>query len=341
MNRSLLLPTIISALIGIAAVLLILFAWHLPPFASTKPYTENAYIRGHVTTLAPQLSGYIEAVHVQDFQEVKAGTLIAQIEDASYRHKLDQALAALDSAKASLLIAEQGVAQARASESAAKATLAASQAALAVGQSKSERSHALSAKGVTAQSDLDTVDLALRQNEANVQQAQAQLDVQREAIATAVAQISARQADIAKAEAAVEIARIDLANTKIYAPEDGRLGQVAARIGQYVTPGTALVSHVSNGMWVVANFKETELKGLNVGAPMRFTVDALGGQAFSGKIEGFSPATASEFNVLSGSNATGNFTKIAQRLPVRISIDAGQSGSDKMVPGMSVQVTAE
>lgn len=341
MTRSHLLPTLIAAIIGLAALLMVLFAWHLPPFASQTPFTENAYLRGKVTTLAPQLSGYLNRVEVQDFQTVKAGDLIATIDDKPYVQKLAQAQAGLDAAQAALIVAQQSVTSAKAAERAYEASVAAAEAALAVGQSKSARSHALSERGVTAQSDLDSVDLALRKTEADLLSAKAQLDMQREAINSAEAQISARAADIAKAEAAVELARIDLDNTRIIAPADGHLGQVAARIGQYVTPGTALVSHVGSDIWVIANFKETDIAGLGAGHGVSFSVDALGGRVFSGKIDGFSPATASEFSMLQGQNATGNFTKIAQRLPFRITIDAGQEAAAQLVPGMSVQVTAD
>ena len=147
--------------------------------------------------------------------------------------------------------------------------------------------------------------------------------------------------DIAGAEAAVELARIELDNTVIRAPADGRLGQVGVRLGQYVTAGTALVSHVSPEVWVIANFRETELHGIRVGDRATFTVDAMQHRAFTGRVEAFSPATASEFSILASSNTTGNFTKIAQRLPLRISIDPGQEMAEYLTPGLSVVVTVD
>lgn len=146
---------------------------------------------------------------------------------------------------------------------------------------------------------------------------------------------------IESAKGAVELAQIDLGNTIIRAPEDGRLGQITACVGQYVTPGTALVSHVGKDVWIIANFKETQLHGMRVGERASFTVDALGGQTFTGRIEAFSPATASEFSLLPASNAIGNFTKIAQRLPARIAIDPGQERSEFLTAGMSVVITID
>ncbi|MFC3061493.1 HlyD family secretion protein [Paenirhodobacter populi] len=339
MTRSHILPTIVAVLIGLAGVLLLLFAWHLPPFAHSDPFTENAYLRGKVTTIAPQLSGYLHEVDAVDFQEVKKGDLIARIDDRIYREKLAQAEAGLAAAQAALKIAEQNIASTKAVERANQAALASAQSVLATAQTNAERSRALTHQGVTSQQTADQTELALRQAEAAVRQAEAQLDVQHEAILSAQVQLSARQADIANAAAAVELARIDLSNTEIRAPEDGRLGQVSARTGQYVTAGTALVSHVGRDLWVIANFKETELHGMEIGQKVRFRVDALAGRTFTGRVEAFSPATASEFSLLSGSNATGNFTKIAQRLPVRIAIDPDQDRIPQLAPGMSVEVT--
>ena len=147
--------------------------------------------------------------------------------------------------------------------------------------------------------------------------------------------------DSASAEATVELAHLDLANTELHAPEAGRLGQVSARLGQYVTAGTALVPLIGQEVWIVANFPETGMHGMRLGQRVDFTVDALQGRHFNGKVEAFSPATASEFSLLAGSNTTGNFTKIVQRLPVRISIDPRQEMSEYLAPGLSVTVTVD
>lgn len=339
MTRSHILPTAIAAVIGLAGVLLLLFAWQLPPFASAEPTTENAYVRGKVTTIAPQLSGYLSAVEVVDFQTVKKGDLIARIDDRIYREKLAQAQATLAAAQAALKVATQNVASAQAVERSYQAGLVSAKAALETAQTNSTRSRRLKDRGVTSQSTADQTELTLQQALAAERQVEAQLDVQKENILSAQVQLTAQQAQIASAEAAVELARIDLSNTEIRAPEDGRLGQVSARLGQYVSAGTALVSHVGAEVWVIANFKETELNGMAVGQKARFQVDAMGGRVFTGTVQALSPATASEFSVLSGSNATGNFTKIAQRLPVRIAVDPGQAHAADLSPGLSVEVT--
>ena len=143
------------------------------------------------------------------------------------------------------------------------------------------------------------------------------------------------------AEAAVHLAEIDLSNTRITAPQDGRLGEVQARLGQYVSAGTQLMALVPNQVWVIANFKETQLAGMRTGQPVSFTVDALRHARMTGTIERFSPAAGSEFSVIRPENATGNFIKIAQRVPVRIAVDPGQPLAERLAPGMSVVVSVD
>lgn len=341
MKKQNLLPTVIALVIGLAGVLLLLYAWHLPPFEPSEPATENAYVRGKVTTIAPQVTGYVASVSVTDFQPVQEGDVIARIDDRIPRQKLAQADAQLAAARAALEVATQSVASAEAMVRAEEAGVESARSALTTTQSSWNRAQELRTRGVASESVAEQSELSLQQAQATLTQAEAQLEVQREAVKSARVALQSHKASIASAEAAVELARIDLENTVIRAPADGHLGQVAVRVGQYVTPGTALVSHVSRDVWVIANFKETNLNGLRLGEVVHFTVDAMGHRGFTGRVEAFSPATASEYSLLAGTNATGNFTKIAQRLPVRIAIDKGQPEADLLRPGMSVIVRVD
>lgn len=341
MTRSHIIPTLIALLAGLCGLLIVLYAWHLPPFQSALPQTENAYIRGRVTSLAPQLSGYVASVGVQDFATVSAGQEIARLDDRQYRQKLAQAQATLASAQAALEIQKQSVHSAEAGLSSAQAAEQSAEAARDTAKSAWDRASALQSRGVTAQSSADESQLALRQAEAGVTQAESAIAVAREEVNGAKVGLAAKQAQIASAQAAVELAQIDLDNTVIRAPSAGRLGQVSVHVGQYVTAGTALVSHVAPEVWVIANFKETQLYGIRIGDRASFTVDAMRHKTFTGRVEAFSPATASEFSLLSSTNATGNFTKVPQRLPLRISIDPGQEWSEYLEPGLSVVVTVE
>ncbi|MFD1797274.1 HlyD family secretion protein [Paracoccus aurantiacus] len=341
MTKNHLIPTLIALFAGLAGVLIVLFAWHLPPFTAAHPQTENAYVRGYVTTISPQLSGYVAQVEVQDFQPVEKGQIIARIDDRQLRQKLAQAQATLDGAKASLEIQTQSIHSAEAQLLSARAALRSAEAARDTAKQSWDRASALNTRGVTAQSSADQSELALHQAEAAVTQAESGIAVAQESVNGAKVGLAAEQAQIASAKAAVELAEIDLSNAVIRAPENGRLGQVGVRTGQYVTAGTALVSLVRPEVWVIANFNENQLHGVRIGDKAEFTVDAMQHRSFSGRVEAFSPATASEFSLLSSSNATGNFTKVAQRLPIRISIDPGQDMAEFLEPGLSVVVTID
>lgn len=333
-------PTFLIVLIGVLGVGLVLWAWHLPPFDGGNIRTSNAYVRGSVTTISAQAAGEVTEVPVSDFATVHKGDILVQLDDRTARQALAQANAQLDQARSALESNTQAIHSAEATLASRQAAEKAAQAALDTSKSTWDRIHKLQDKGVVTSSDVDDADLDLRQAEAAVTEAQSNVEVAREAVASAKVQTKTLNAQIASAEAAVELARIDLEHRVVRAPSDGRLGQIGVRLGQYVTAGTSLVSLVPPQVWVIANVKETELAGLRQGQEVTFTVDAMNDREFRGRIAEFSPATASEFSVLGTSTATGNFTKIAQRLPVRIEIDSDQPGADSLSPGMSVVLYA-
>jgi len=329
------------AAIAITGVLVVLYAWQLPPFSSAIESTENALMRGQVTIIGPQLSGYVFEVPVQDFQFVKAGDLLVRLDDRIYQQRLDQSLAQLASQKAALA----NVVQQRNS---AEATIKLRQAALADSQAQARKSAAdlrrnqeLIADGSVSQRDLDVTRAANAQTIAAVAQAQAQLDIARQDLQTVIVNRGSLEAAVANAEAAVQLARIDLSNTRVTAPRDGQLGQIGVRLGAYVNSGAQLMSLVPNQLWVIANMKETQMDNIRIGQPASFTVDALNHRKFHGHVQRISPATGSEFALLQADNATGNFVKIAQRIPVRITVDPDQAESERLRPGMSVVVSID
>lgn len=332
------IATTLAALVGILGILGVLFAWGLPPFTSDTRVTEDAYVRGQVTILAPQISGEVAKVAVQDYQLVTKGELLVQIDDATYRQELAQAKAQLDSARASLASAKQDRSSAKAGVASARAGVESAQAALKVAEADLDRAKELQKRKINSVQQVQSQQLAYDQAHASLSQAQAQEETARQTLAAVATEREGRAAAVEEARAAVELARIKLEDTKITAPVDGRLGEVSARVGQYVSAGTRLLTLVPNNVWVVANFKETELAGIDVGQEVSFTVDAFGDASLKGHIERFSPAAASEFSVLGSSNATGNFIKIAQRIPVRIAVDPDQELASNLAPGMSVVV---
>ncbi|MBP1874449.1 multidrug resistance efflux pump [Ensifer adhaerens] len=333
--------TIIVLLAGLSGLTLVLYAWRLPPFHSSVEMTENAYVRGYLTIMSPQLSGYVAEVPVHDYEEVKAGQLLVKIDDRIYAQKLAQAEAALAAQKASLANSRQQELSAKAGIAASEAQLDSAKAALNRAEASWGRIRPLAEKGISTRSDADQSKAAFEQAIAAVNQAEAGLEVSRQALATTLGARAGLQAAVAGAEAAVELARIDLDNTRIVAPRDGKLGEIGARLGQYVTPGSQLLFVVPHDVWVLANFKETQLDGMKAGQPVTISVDALQKSMLTGHIERFSPAAGSEFSIIRPDNATGNFTKVAQRVGVRIAVDPGQPLADLLSPGLSVVVRVD
>jgi multidrug resistance efflux pump len=335
-------PSVIGfSMVALAGVLVVLYAWDLPPFRSTIESTENAMVRGQVTIISPQLSGYVVEVHVQDFQQVKQGQLLMRIDDRIYRQRLDQARAQLASQKAALENNPQSTAS-------AEATVAQNQAAVANARAQAERAAAdlrrveeLAADGSLSARERDAARAARALASSGTAQASAALEISRQSLRSVGVNRSALQAAVANAEAAVQLAEIDLSNTRILAPRDGQLGQVTVRQGAYVNAGAQLTALVPAQMWVIANLKETQMANIRVGQPVRFTVDALNHAPLTGHVERISPAAGSEFSVITPDNATGNYVKIAQRIPVRISIDPNQELAQRLRPGMSVVVSID
>lgn len=314
--------TTVSIVAGVCGILLILWAWELPPFVSRTETTDNAYVKGFVTIISPQVAGNISDVKIKDYERVKQGQLLIQIEDRIYKQKLEQANASLNSKKAALASSFQ-------QEESAKADIRSAEAALTKTQLNWKRVEPLTQRGVSSQSTEDSA-------RADLDQAIAALDVKQQTLKKILVDRKGLEADVESAEAAVGLAQIDLDHTRIYSPRDGRVGEVGAKLGQYVSAGTQLLAVVPDNVWIVANYKETQCANMKIGQPVIFSIDALDGYKMRGHVTRFSPAAGSEFAVLKPDNATGNFTKVQQRIPVRIEIDPGQKDVERLIPGMSV-----
>lgn len=332
---------VVMVAIALVGLTLILRAWQLWPFTSDHVHTDDAYVRGQVTVLAPQVSGYVTEVLARDFDRVKRGQPLLRIDDRSYRQKVDQAEAALAEARAQLANSVQSQAQNRAQIASAQANLAAGQAERQRTGTELQRYEALAAQQLVSSSDRDKLRASAQAASAGVAQSLAAIRIAEENLtATRVAR-QGLEARVASARAALELARIDLDNTVVRAPRDGQLSEASVRLGQYVTAGTQLLFLVPDAPWVVANFKEGQTWKMATGQPATFSVDAFQGQHLRGHVEQIAPATGSEFAVLRPDNASGNFTKVVQRLPVRIAIDAGQPLAARLRPGMSVVVDVD
>jgi multidrug resistance efflux pump len=340
-RRAQILSALLFAGVALIGVLIVLYAWRLPPFTSAIVSTENALVRGQVTLIGTQLSGYVTDVKVQDFQQVKQGELLVLIDDRIYEQRFDQAQAQLAAQKAALANWEQARRTAEAGVLLNQATLANAEAQAARSAADLNRVNSLAADGSLSLREQDSSKAAKAQTTAAVAQARANLEIARQQVQSVTVNKQSLEAAVANAAAALKAATVDLDNTRVTAPEDGQLGQVTVRKGAYVNTGAQLMGLVPRQLWVIANLKETQMNNVQVGQSATFKVDALDGATLTGQVERISPATGSEFSVLPADNATGNYVKIAQRIPVRIRIDPGQAKARRLAPGMSVIVSID
>ncbi|WP_076070991.1 HlyD family secretion protein [Sphingomonas montana] len=323
---------------GIAAIL---YAWRLPPFTSDIQATENAYVRGQVTVVSPQVAGYLVAVPVQDFQHVTRGQMLVRIDDRIYRQRVEQAQATVAAQQATL---DNSAQQRRSREAAVEsqdAAVAGARAQLVRAQADMARVEDLASDGSVSLRERDQTRAALLQAEAAVQQAEAARAIGQQDVRSVAVGRGGLAAAVEGADAALNLARIDLANTIIRAPQAGTLSEVGGRVGQYVTAGTQLMFLVPEQMWVIANFKEAQTAKMAAGQRASFAVDALGGAKLTGRVQNLSPAAGSEFSIIRTDTATGNFVKVPQRIAVRIAIDPGQALARRLRPGMSVEARVD
>ena len=324
--------------LALAGILLVLAAWGLPPFAGRYEATDNAYVRGRVTVIAPQVSGYVLQVLVHDYDVVKPGQILVRIDDRVYRARVEQARANLSAAEAALANSTQARASRSAGLQGQVAGVEGARAQLARARADMARATDLARDGSISMRERDQTLAALAQAQAQLRQALAGTEIGRQDIRTVEVGRGGLEAQVEAARAQVHAAEIDLEHTVIRAPESGVLGEVGIRVGSYVTNGSQLLAIVPPDRWILANFKETQTGRIRPGQSASVTVDALNGARLGGRVERLSPAAGSEFAVLKPDNATGNFVKIPQRIGVRIAVDPGAAEAKNLRPGMSVEV---
>ncbi|MER8462121.1 HlyD family secretion protein [Mesorhizobium sp. M1409] len=335
-------PSYLIALLLVAGgVTAILAAWQLPPFATAIVKTDDAYIRGHTTVISPQVSGYINRITARDYQNVAAGEELLRIDDRIYKSQVAEAQANLDLSLANLASNRQTIAQRVADIVTADAKIASAKAQLAKSNADFRRAAYLAVQGSGSISSEDTARAAKDTAAAGLQEAQAGRESAVQTKAAAEINEKALEASVESARAQLQMAEINLGYTVVTAPEAGRLSDVGARRGQYVTNGSQLLFLVPSVRWVIANFKEGQTAAILPGQKALFTVDALAGARFRGTVEEVSPAAGSEFSVLRTDNAIGNFTKIPQRISVKIAIDPDQANAERLGPGMSVEASID
>ena len=304
--------------------------------------TDNAYVQGDIAVLSPRVEGQVQAIAVADNQPVRAGDTLIQLDPADYQARLDQARASAQEADAAVETATRQIAQQRATIEAAEAAIVQAQAEQTRTGADANRAATLAASGWTSKQANDLAIAESRKAAAALTSSVAQKVAAEQQLAVLQAQAVQATARAANARAAVTLAENALAYTTIKAPFDGVVGNRAAELGQRVAPGAQViaVAPLRERLYVVANFKETQLRHMRRGMKVRLIPDIDPGAAVDGHVDSMAPATGALFSLLPPENATGNFTKVVQRVPVKIVIDPAQAGSaDWLRAGLSV--TAE
>ncbi len=311
-----------------------------PESAESLQSTDDAYVQADFTMVAPQVSGTIDEVSVEENQPVKRGQLLATIDDRDFVVAVEMAKAQVASARAGLASLQARLVQQQTAIRQAKAVVAADDAALELAGANRTRYRNLASDGAGTMQALQqaeaqwSIQFASREkNQAGLQTARQQVDILK-------ADLEKAEAALAQARAAQAAAELTLSYTRIAAPVDGTIGRKTVRIGAFVNTGKPLLAIVPlDAAYVIANFRETQLARVKAGQTVDIKVDALPGDRLSGSVESLGPASGVSYSAVAPHNATGNFTKIVQRLPVRIRIDPGQPAAAKLRVGMSARST--
>ena len=304
--------------------------------------TDDAYVRADMSAITPRVGGEILAVHVVDNQVVRKGDVLVEIDTRDYAARVANAQAAVASAQASILNNQEQLKLQQANIAEARANLASSQADQVRLRKDWDRAQQLVRDGVATSQRLDTSQASFKSGQANVARYEAALQAANQQVGALRAQGEGLKAQLQAQDAMLQLAQIDLDTTTLRAPIDGSVGDLAARVGERVAGGQRLLSLVPlQAVYVEANYKETQLTHMNIGQPVTLKVDAFPGARLRGHVDSLAPASGAEFALLPAQNATGNFTKIVQRVPVKIALEADEPLRGRLRPGMSVVATVD
>jgi membrane fusion protein, multidrug efflux system len=300
--------------------------------------TDDAYVQADTVSIAPRVSGYLVEAPAQDNETVKAGQVLARIDDRDYRVALDEAKANVLAAQA-LIDSQQGAVETQlALIDTAKGSVAVDQANEVFAQQENERYSHLATTGYGSVQNAQNASAKIASSHASIERDTGTLQSMKKQLDVIKAQTAQAQAALAHEQAAELQAELNLSYTTIVAPADGTVGNRTLRVGQFVQAGTQLMSIVpTDAAYVVANYKETQLTDVKRGQPATIEVDMFPGRVFHGHVDSMAPASGQTFALLPPDNATGNFTKVVQRIPVKIILDAESERSGDLRPGMSVE----
>lgn len=313
--------------------------WTLGRFLES---TDDAYVKADYTIIAPKVAGYITDVLVQDNEVVKAGQVLARIDDRDFQTALDQAQADVAGSEATIRHLDAEIALQQSVIDQSKANISAAAAALTFAQADHDRYQALVRTGSGTLQRAQQTEAALGEKTAQLDGSRAGLVAAQKQVDVLITERSAAVAQRAHNVAVAHQAELNLSYTSIVAPVDGTIGARSLRVGQYVQAGSQLMAVVPlHAVYVVANFKETQLTDVQPGQPVEVEIDMFPGKKAHGHVDSMAPASGQEFSLLPPDNATGNFTKIVQRIPVKIVLDPGSPLAGDLRPGMSVNPTID
>jgi membrane fusion protein (multidrug efflux system) len=360
------ITTILVVILALTVLITITRNWNAWEGGKLEQVTDDAYVRGDLTPLSTKVAGIVRSVNVADYQQVHQGDLLVELQDDDYQAQVDQAKAAVEAARAGIeenlrqrqledtriAKALAGIDQARAQIEAAEAGKAAVEAELIRARSERKRQEGLYQTHSTTEQNLEAAvategnlsgqfasrDADLNQAQTMLRSSELAAEAERRSKAVLESEEMQLQADLHAKQASLTAVQVNLGYTKIYAPGDGTVGERQVRPGQLVSPGTQVISFVALTKWVEANFRETQLTNVKVGDPAEVRIDEYPGQVIRGKVVEIAPASGSQFALLPPDNATGNFTKVVQRIPVKIALD-DPTFATKLRPGLSVIAT--
>jgi membrane fusion protein (multidrug efflux system) len=333
---------IVFVLAFLAALATAWYGYHWWTVARWLETTDDAYVGGNVTPISPHVAGFVAQILVEDNQYVQAGQILIRLDDRDLQAALDRAQAVvrqrestLDNLYAKRLLQQSAIRQ-------AEADLAGATAEAAFTSEDVRRYRDAASQKAGSRQAAQRAIAVNQKSQAALRSSRARLDAAKQQLAVLDTEIAGAEAAVAEAEADLQAARLRLGYTEVRSPINGWVGNRAAQVGAYVGEGTYLVTIIpAQGLWIDANFKEDQLERMKPGQSATVVADLMSSRVFDGHVVSLSPATGAIFSVIPPENATGNFTKIVQRLPVRIALDAGDSASDRIRPGLSTTVTID
>ena len=357
---------VLVVLLALAVLITITRNWNAWEGGKVEQITDDAYVRGDLTPLSTKVAGIVRTVDVADYQQVHKGDLLVELQDDDYQAQVNQAKAAVEAARAGIeenlrqrqlqdtriARALAGIDQAKAQIAAAEAGKAAVQAELIRARSERKRQEGLYQTHSATEQNLEAavategnLSAQFASRDADLNQAQTMLrsselaaEAERRSKIVQESQETQLQADLRAKQASLVAVQVNLGYTRISAPGDGTVGERQVRPGQLVSPGTQVISFVALTKWVEANYRETQLTNVKIGDPAELRIDEYPGQLIRGKVVQIAPASGSQFALLPPDNATGNFTKVVQRIPVKIALD-DPAVAATLRPGLSVAAT--